>query len=275
MPGFFAAMGIQLLDGRDFSVDDRPGTRQVAIVNRAFARAILGSEHPVGMQIAWGVPNPDPRNLLDVIGVVEDVRYVSLRQPAEPTFYLAQAQSPFFTPSSQAVVVAAREGDPMALVSRLRSDLESLDPNIALSFDTASNIVIGTTNGQELGMALMLIFGATALVLAAIGIYGVIAYAAAQRSGELATRIALGASARQVFWLMMRSGQRLALVGLALGLAGAYASGRLVAGSVFAMRAADPVVLLGAGAIVAAVACGATMIPALRASRLNPVRALR
>src|SRR5262249_48141323 len=125
------------------------------------------------------------------------------------------------------------------------------------------------------GMALMLVFGATSLVLAAVGLYGVIAYAVAQRRGELATRMALGASRRQVFWLMMRGGQRLTVVGLFLGLALAYAIGRFVAGNVFGMRAADPVVLVSAGSIVVMVASIATLIPALRASRQDPMRALR
>jgi predicted permease len=275
LPGFFAAMGIRLLDGRDFTVDDRPGTQPVAIVNRAFARAILGTEHPLAMQIAWGVPYPDPNNLLTVAGVVQGVRYASLRQPAEPTFYVAQTQSRFFVPSWQAMAVAARNGDPQALVSRLRSDLESFDPHIALTFDTASNIVDGTLSGQKLGMTLMLIFGATALVLAAIGIYGVVAYAAAQRRSELATRIALGASGRQIFWLMMSAGQRLTIAAVVLGLAAAFVAGRLVASSVFEMRAADPVVLIGAATIVAVVTCVATLIPAIKASRMDPVRALR
>ena len=132
-----------------------------------------------------------------------------------------------------------------------------------------------TLNRQRLGMTLMLIFGVLALVLAAIGIYGVIAYASAQRSEEFATRIALGASARRVFRLVMGTGQGLALAGVLFGLAGAYAGGRLVASRVYTMRAADSVVLLAAGLIVAAVALVATMIPALRASRIDPVRALR
>ena len=274
MPGFFAAMGIPLLDGRDFTEDDRPGTQQVAIVNRAFARMILGTEHPRAVQIAWGVPNPDPKNLLAVIGVVQVIRYASLGDAAEPTFYLVQTQS-LFTPSGQAIAVAARDGNPKALVSGLRSDLESFDPTIALAFDTASEIVDGTLSRQRLGMTLMLIFGATALVLAAIGIYGVLAYAAAQRRGELATRIALGASGRQIFWLMMSAGQRLMTAALVVGLAAAFAAGRLVARNVFEMRAADPVVLIGAAVIVAAVTCGATLIPAIRASRIDPIRALR
>jgi ABC-type antimicrobial peptide transport system permease subunit len=128
---------------------------------------------------------------------------------------------------------------------------------------------------QEFGMTLMLVFGATALTLAAIGIYGVIAYVAAQRTGELATRLALGASGRQVFWPMMGAGQRVALAGVVVGLAVAYIGGRLVASSVYAMRASDPVVLFTAGATVAIVAFAATKVPSIKAGRLDPAQALR
>ena len=124
-------------------------------------------------------------------------------------------------------------------------------------------------------MTLMLVFGAMALALAAVGIYGVIAYSVEQRRTELATRIALGAPSGQVFRMLLSTGQQLALVGVVIGLAAAYAGGRVVASYLYAMRAADPLVLISAGAIVTAVTMAATMIPAVRASRVDPVRALR
>jgi putative ABC transport system permease protein len=124
-------------------------------------------------------------------------------------------------------------------------------------------------------MALMLVFGAMALALAAIGIYGVIAYAVEQRRTELATRIALGAPSGHVFRMLLSTGQQLALIGVVIGLAAAYAGGRVVASYLYAMRAADPIVLITAAAIVALVTIAATMIPAVRGSRVDPVRALR
>jgi ABC-type antimicrobial peptide transport system permease subunit len=153
--------------------------------------------------------------------------------------------------------------------------LKRFDPQIVANFTTAEAIVADTLSRQQLGVTLMLIFGATALALAAIGIYGVIADGVAQRRGEIATRIALGASGRDVFWLIMADGQRLALAGLALGLAIAYAGGRIVASSVFEMRAADPEILVTAAVIAAAITVAATMIPALKASRIDPIRSLR
>jgi ABC-type antimicrobial peptide transport system permease subunit len=209
-----------------------------------------------------------------IVGVVQDVRYTSLAEAAEPTFYLSQDQTPFpFLRTS--AVVAARGGRPDTIVSNIRAELTRFDPLIVANFTTGDAIVAETLSRQQLGVTLMLIFGATALALAGIGIYGVMADGVAQRSGEIATRIALGASGPQVFWLVMSGGQCLALAGLVLGLAGAYAGGRVVASSIFEMRAADPGILGTAAAIAAAIAVAATMIPALKASRVDPVRALR
>ncbi len=139
-----------------------------------------------------------------------------------------------------------------------------------VKFTTAESIVAKTTQRQELGMTLMLVFGAMALALAGVGIYGVIAYAVEQRRTELATRIALGAPSGHVFRMLLEHGQMLAIGGVLIGLATAYAGGRVVASYLYAMRAADPLVLISAGAIVAAVTMAATIIPAVRASRLDP-----
>jgi putative ABC transport system permease protein len=272
-PGFFEAMGIRLVAGRLFTDADRRNTRPVAIVNQAFVRMFLGNRDPLSAAFAFGLPAPDPKTMRDIVGVVQDVPYDSLGEPPRPAFYGVEAQ--LFPLVRQTIVVAARSGDPRALESNIRSALTAVDPLVMISFTTAPAIVAETLSRQRLGMTLMLIFGVLALVLAAIGIYGVIAYASAQRRDEIATRIALGASGRQVFWLMMSAGQRLALGGVAIGLALAYASGRLVASNVYAMRAGDPLILFTAGAIVALVTFAATMIPSIKASRLDPVQALR
>jgi predicted permease len=271
--GFFEAMGVRLMAGRLFTDGDRRDTRPVAIVNQAFVRVFLGTRNPLSASFAYGLPAPDLRSMRDIVGVVQDVPYQSLGQPPEPAFYVVDTQ--LFPLVRQTVVAAARSGDPRALESGLRSALTAFDPLMMVSFTTAPEIVAATLSRQRLGMTLMLIFGVLALVLASIGIYGVIAYASAQRRDEIATRIALGASGGQVFRLVMATGQRLAIVGVLLGVAGAYAGGRLVVSRVYAMRAADPVILLTAAAIVAAVALLATMIPAIRTSRLDPARALR
>ena len=271
--GFFEAMGVRLVAGRLFTDGDRRDGRPVAIVNETFVRMFLGTRDPLSSSFAFGLPAPNPDTMRDIVGVVQDVPYESLGTPPGPAAYIVHTQ--LFPLVWQTVVTTARAGDPRALEAGLRSALTAFDPLMMVSFSTAPEIMAATLNRQRLGMTLMLIFGVLALVLAAIGIYGVIAYASAQRADEFATRIALGASAARVFRLVMGTGQRLAVAGILVGVSGAYAGGQLVASRVYAMRAADPAVLLAAGLIVAAVALVATTIPALRASRTDPIRALR
>ncbi len=279
--GYFEAMGIRLAAGRAFTTDDRRGGQPVAIVNRAFVRRYIPNADPLMASFAYGYPTVDRKTMTRIIGVVDDARYKSLAEPAEPDFYLCEEQAGFpFLRNS--VVIAPRGGASAGtdarmsnIVSNIRADLKRFDPDIVVNFTTAQAVVNESLSRQQLGVSLMLIFGATALTLAAIGIYGVLADAVAQRRGEIATRMALGASARQVFWLIMLDGHRLALVGLVLGLAGAYAGGRIVASSVYEMRASDPMILATAGILATVITLAATMIPAIRATRLDPVQALR
>ena len=212
-----------------------------------------------------------------IVGVVADARYKSLAEAAEPTFYMSQDQTAF--PFLRTSVVVAPGGNGAnsfaSIVSNISAELKRFDPQIVVTATTAQAIVDETLTRQQLGVTLMLIFGATALTLAAIGIYGVIADGAAQRRGEIATRKALGASGGQIFWLIMLRGQRLAAVGVVFGFAAAYIGGRLVASDLGEMRAADPIILASAGATVVVITVAATMIPAIRAAREDPMRALR
>jgi putative ABC transport system permease protein len=271
-PGFFDAMGVPLAGGRDFTADDRQNTEKVAIVNREFVRRYLSGQDPLRTQFAWGYPNIDATSSRAIVGVVGDVRYRSVAEAAEPSFYVPQGQFPF---PRQTVVIATRIADASAVATSVRNEIARLEPQLAFDVDTASHVVASTLTRQQLGMTLMLVFGATALVLAAVGIYGVIAYASAQRLGEIATRLALGATPRQVFWLLMRRGQWLAAFGVGIGLAAAYAGGRTVASLVYGIRASDPIVLAAATVVVVLITWIATAIPASRASRTDPVLALR
>ncbi len=146
---------------------------------------------------------------------------------------------------------------------------------MALDFELASDVVGGTLRRQELGMTLMLIFGGIAIVLAAVGIYGVVSYAGSLRREEMATRLALGASPRSVFLLVMKQGATLGLVGAGIGLALAYFSGQVISNRVYAIRASDPVILAIATLLITAITFLATTIPAARAARLNPANALQ
>jgi putative ABC transport system permease protein len=152
----------------------------------------------------------------------------------------------------------------------IRDEVSKLDPQIAVEFERVTDLVSATLRRQQLGMTLMLIFGVVAVLLAAVGIYGVVAYAVSERRGEMATRLALGATPRSVFWLVMKQGAALALIGTAIGLAVAYLSGQIVASQIYMIRASDPVMLMAAIVLVVGIAVAATMIPAWRASRLSP-----
>jgi ABC-type antimicrobial peptide transport system permease subunit len=267
-------MGIKLVSGRTFTDDDRPNTERVAVVNRAFVRQYFPDRDPLAGAFAFGYPKVDRKGMTRIVGVVDDVRFKSLAQPDESTFYLPSRQNPFPI-IRPAIVIAASAGSASALIEPVREALNRFDPTLVVTFTTADAIVAATTRRQQLGMTLMLVFGAMALTLAAVGIYGVIAYAVEQRRTELATRIALGAPSAQVFRMLLGAGQRLAIIGVVLGIAAAYAAGTVVATYLYEMRAADPLVLIGSGLIVAAVTIGVTIIPAIRASRVDPVRALR
>lgn len=273
-PGYLEALGIKLISGRLFTDDDRQASERVAVVNRAFVRQYFSDRDPLTGAFFYGYPQVDRKNVTRIVGVVDDVRFKSLAQADESTYYLPPAQGGY--PLLRAtVVVAPSGGNTLGAIGPLRDALNRFDPQLVVKFTPATEIVAKTTQRQELGMTLMLVFGAMALALAAVGIYGVIAYSVEQRRTELATRLALGAPSSKVFWMLLSTGQKLAIGGVLIGLAAAYAGGRVVSSYLYAMRAADPFVLIGAGAIVAAVTIAATMIPAIRGSRLDPVRALR
>ena len=266
-PGYFQATGTRLLQGRDFGPDDRRDTRPVAIINQAFVKRYLQGRDPLGLQFSAGYPAPNPENEVTVIGVVDDVRQKNVTDEAEPAFYAALSQIPF---RRQTMVIATAGADLSGLQSAIRTEVRQMDPQIAVEFELVEELVNGTLRRQQLGMTLMLIFGGVAILLAAVGIYGVVSYAVSQRRGEMATRLALGATPSSVFMLVMRQGAILAGAGIAIGLLTAYLSGQIVASQVYAVRASDPLMLGAAIAIVAGISIVATMIPAWRASRLAP-----
>lgn len=271
-PGFFGTMGVKRIAGRDFNVDDRPGSPPVAIVNRSFARLYLSGRDPLTVRFTAGYPNIDPKTVWTVIGVVDDVRQRSLSVAPEPAYYTSSGQG---TPRRQVFVVHASAGDSASLRSAIRDEARKLDPQMAIDIERASDMVSAGLSRQRLGMTLMLGFGIAAVALAAVGIYGVIAYGAAQRRSELAIRLALGATPSHVFWLTLKQGRTLAVVGGTIGLIVAYVSGRLVSSWLYEVRASDPMILGAATTLVIGIALLATMIPAYRAARLDPARVLR
>jgi putative ABC transport system permease protein len=271
-PGLFTAMGVRMLAGRDFSLDDRQGSTPVTIVNSTFVRRNLSGKDPLTVHFSSGYPTIDPKREVTIIGVVDDVRQKSRSEPGEPAFYTSSIQ---FATRRQAIVVATTLEDTTPLQSAIRDEMRKFDPLMAVDFESAPDIIAATLRRQELGMTLMLLFGAAAVALAAVGIYGVIAYAASQRADEMATRLALGATPLNAFWLVVKQGRTLAVIGTVIGVAVADGAGRLVSSRIYEVRASDPRILAGATALVVIVAMLATIVPAWRVSRIAPSRVLR
>jgi len=271
-PGFFDAMGTKMLSGRNFTDADAFASQPVAIINKTFAQRYLKGRDPIGIHFMSGYPDINPQSEVEIVGVVDDIRQKALTDPAEPSYYQSDRQIAI---RRRTVVLNTNLADPMSLQSSIRSEVLKSDPQIAVNVITLTSLVGDGIQRQALGMRLMLIFGIAALILAAVGIYGVIAYAATERRGEVATRLALGATRGTVFWLMMRRGRTLALIGAVIGLASAYLGGRFIASRLYQVSASDPWILGAATLVVALIALGATVIPAFRSSRLDPVNVLR
>jgi putative ABC transport system permease protein len=270
--GFFNAAGIRVVAGRDIDASDRPDGARVIVVNRTFVTRYLDGRDPIGTRVSYGYPTVNPNSESAIVGVVDDVRQKTLVEVPEPAFYSPVGQG---FARRLTIVVHTKSADTAPLQAAIRDEMRRFDPAIAVDFQAVPELVSSTLRRQELGMTLMLLFGAVAVALATVGIYGVVAYAAAQRRGEVATRLALGASSANVFWLVLKQGCILAAIGTAIGLTVAYFAGRVVANNIYAVRAADPVILGVATMLVASIAIVATMIPAFRAARLDPARVLR
>jgi putative ABC transport system permease protein len=269
---FFGAMGIRIVAGRAFTADDRTTTSPVAIVNRTFAQRYLGGKDPLTVRFSAGYPDVPAAPLYTVVGLVDDVKYVSLAQAADPAFYTPEAQSPYFL---QTVVINTALTDPISIAPSVRSAMKNMDPLIPIAPRPLSDLVSASLGRQRLGMTLMMLFALAALALAAVGIYGVIAYASAQRVGVVATRMALGATSSDVFWLLMTQGRTLAIVGTVVGLSLAYAAGRAGSSMLYEVRASDPLILVSATALVVGLTFVAILVPARRASQVDPSRILR
>jgi putative ABC transport system permease protein len=267
-------MGMRVTRGRGFTDDDRGTTGPVAIVNETFVRKYLDGRDPLSARMAFGFPRVVPASVRPIVGVVNDVKYASPWSSPDPVFYLVDAQAGEFVFRTNVVVSTALD-DPRAAMPAVRAEVQKMDPQLAVTVRPVAAMVAATLTRQKLGTTLMLLFGAIALLLAAIGIYGMIAYASAERHGEVATRMALGATRGNIFWLLSRQGLIVAAAGAVLGLAVAYAAGRVAASWLYEVRPSDPVILASALALVLGVTIIATLIPVGRAARIDPSRALR
>jgi predicted permease len=270
-PEFFATLGISFLKGRDFSADDHAQAPGAVIISEALARRYWPGEDPIGKRLREdGSDNP----WFSVVGVVADVKYRGLPQNpnADPDVYFPLLQRP----SNNLSLAVRTETDPASLTAAIRSELQKLDPNLPIyGVTTMGQQVTRQTTQARFSTWLLGIFGALALLLSAVGIYSVMAYAVEQRTHEVGIRMALGARAGDVLKLVIRQGMRLALLGVALGVGAALALTQLMKGLLFGVAAADPLTYAGIAFLLTAVALLACWIPARRATRVDPLVALR
>ncbi len=271
--GYFKAMGISMLQGREFSERDVKDSPGVIIVSQGFAEKYFPNEDPIGKRIRPGVSTHDGQKSImrEIVGVVAEVRNRNLSAPIRPAYYVPHTQIPF----SQMAIVVKTAGDSHALVSAARNEIASMDRELPMfNVQTMEDYVSAAVSSPRFNSTLLGIFAAVALVLTVVGLYGVMSYSVAQRTNEIGIRMALGAQTRDVLRLIVSQGLRLVVVGLVIGLVGAFALMRVISSLLFGVTARDPLTFAAVAIVLAGVALLACYIPARRASRVDPLEAL-
>ena len=271
-PDFFATMGMPVLRGRAISATDQPGTPQVLVVNQAFVHEFFPNADPIGKSIAlgWGgKPGGDER---EIVGVVGDVHSFGLEDAPEPTVYAPIAQRYDHTIS----IVVRTAGPPATVAAPLRSLVRDLDHELPVySVQTMEERVSGSVGRQRFYASLIAIFAAVALLLSAVGLYGVIAYAVSQRTHELGVRVALGATSDRISRMVIGEGLLLTGVGIVIGLFASLFAGHVVSSLLFGVSALDPMTIGSVVLVLTGVAIFASWLPARRAARVDPLIAMR
>jgi predicted permease len=273
---FLGTMQIPLLRGRAFNQSDAISSPRVAVVDDEFVRRFYkANEEPIGKRVFFG-PSPatDSTKYITIVGVVGHTKHEGLDATPRVQLYLSESQAAF---NLNSMTVAVRtSGDPKTYVSAIRTAIHEIDRDMPMSKVSTLEVLVENSMGQRrLSTVLLGVFAGLALLLASIGIYGVMSYTVAQRTRELGVRVALGASRQSVLSLVMRQGMTITLIGVGIGLAGAFGLTRLIATQLFAVKATDPATFLTVTFVLVAVAVAATLVPALRATRIDPLTALR
>jgi ABC-type lipoprotein release transport system permease subunit len=269
--GYFAAMRIPLLRGRTFDSSDQVNAPNAAVISQSLAQKYWPDGDPIGQTIQFGNMDGDLR-LLHVVGVVGDIHDYGVDEEIAPTLYANSQQR---LPTSTWTVVVRAQGDPAALIPVMRETVRSLDSQLPLKFRTLDQVFSSSLDQRRFSLVIFGFFGTTALLLAAMGIYGVTAYTVAQRTQEIGIRMALGAQMRDVLGLMLRKAMSLVLVGAVIGLAGAYAATRVMSNLLFGVTPTDLATFIAVPLVLLLVALVACLIPARRATRVDPLIALR
>jgi len=268
-PGYFRALGVRILRGRDFNDHDRPGAQAVGILNETAARVLFPHQNPVGQSLrVWWNNLPNIR----IVGIASDIRHSQLNAPPDPCLFLPNDQAPF--PFSSLVVRTS--GDPMKLAPAIRHQIHEVDDDQGIAkIESMQQIVADSVARPRIEAMLLTAFGLIALLLACIGIYGVLAYAVTQRTREIGIRVALGAARHSIFKMILRDGFRLTVIGLAIGLSGAAVLSRFLCALLFEIKPDDPLTLAGVIGLLGAVGLLACYVPAARAMRVDPAIVLR
>ena len=267
-PGYFKTWGIPVLAGRDFDQHDTADHQNVVLISQSGAKKVFGSENPIGKTLlvtSFGTP-------CEIVGIVGDVRSRKVNEADDMEFYRPWAQENFPFPT---IVVRSnlREN---AVTKLVRSTLATVDPGLAIALPQSMDKIIAQALGQTRLMTWLLgIFAGVALLLAAIGIYAAVAYTVEQRTGEIGVRMALGAQTRDVLRMVVNQGMRPVAIGLAIGIASAFALGRLITSQLYEVSAHNPALLAGSTILLAAIALIACLLPARRATHVDPIQALR
>jgi predicted permease len=268
---YFQTMGIRLMDGRLFDARDTSSSPDVIIVNQTLARTFYGNESPIGRRIQ---PNMDGA-MCTVIGVVEDVKNAGIDRPAGTELYLPYTQK-HGSGNNDAFAVLRSNGDASSLAGAVRQEVQAIDPTIPVSHVRLMEDVLSSAQARPRFLTLLLsLFSGIALVIATVGIYGVISYSVARRSKEFGLRMALGARPTNILGLVLKQGVLLTGIGVVGGLIAALILTRLMASLLFGVTSTDPVTYLGVSVLLAAVAIIATYIPARRATQVDPIKILR
>jgi len=266
---YFRVMGIRLLKGRDFTDRDTSGASEVAIITESVARGVFGDRDPLGRQISFEWPKGTKRT---IVGVVADTRNYALERQPWPEIFVPYLQEPSFFMT----LVLRTRGDPLAFGPGVRRVVEGVDRNQPVSdIQTMQEIVEKTLAPRQFSMMLLGLFAMLALVLAAVGLYGTISYSVVQRTHEIGVRMALGAGRCEVLKLVVGQGLTLALIGVGVGVAGALALTQFLSSLLYGVKPTDPLTFVLVSVLLTAVALLASFIPARRATKVDPMVALR
>jgi len=272
--GYFRTMGIPLIKGRDFDDRDQHHSPQVIIVTETFARQFFPNEDPIGKRIQPGFNTweNEKSTMREIIGVVGDVRSRSLSAEIKPAYYMPESQEPI----NQMTIVARTTVEPHSLISAVTRETASLDKDLPVfGVKTMDEYLATSVAAPRFNSTLLSVFASVALILTIVGLYGVMSYSVAQRTNEIGIRLALGAQTRDVLSMIVGQGLRLVFIGLAIGLVGAFALTRLIAALLFGVTTKDPLTFAAAAILLGLVGLIACYIPALRATKVDPMDALR